>query len=113
MLRGEVMNTMTTTPAVAPASNNVTSALRALAGVTDPARAARAASVTVEGVKLSLNGATLVGVTARTGEGGKYNTRIVFAPRRGFHCTCPDVAKRGVACKHVAALAARVGEMIG
>jgi uncharacterized Zn finger protein len=109
MLRGEVMNTMTT---VAPAST-VTAALRALAGVTDPARAARAATVTVEGVKLSLNGATLVGVTARTGEGSKYATRISFAPRRGFHCTCPDVAKRGVACKHVAALAARVGEMIG
>lgn len=110
MLRGEVMNTMTTTPTT---PSTVTAALRALAGVTDPARAARAATVTVEGVKLSLNGATLVGVTARTGEGGKYNTRIVFAPRRGFHCTCPDVAKRGVACKHVAALAARVGEMIG
>ena len=109
MLRGEVMNTMTT---VAPAST-VTAALRALAGVTDPARAARAATVTVEGVKLSLSGTTLTGVTARTGEGGKYSTRISFAPRRGFHCTCPDVAKRGVACKHVAALAARVGEMIG
>jgi len=105
------MNTMTT--AVAPAASTVADALRALAGVTDPARMARAASVEVGSVKLSLAGATLVGVTARTGEGGKYATRIVFGPRRGFHCTCPDVAKRGVACKHVAALAARVGEMIG
>lgn len=111
MLRGEVMNTMTTA-STTPAST-VTAALRALAGVTDPARTARAASVTVEGVKLSLNGATLVGVTARTGEGSKYATRIVFAPRRGFHCTCPDATQRKVACKHVAALAARVGEMIG
>lgn len=95
------MNTVT--------ANTVTAALAALAAVTDPARAARAATVEVESVKLSISGATLVGVTARTGEGGKYNTRIVFAPRRGFHCSCPDAAKR-VVCKHVAALAARVGD---
>jgi len=105
------MNTMTT--AVAPAASTVSAALRALAGVTDPARAVRAATVTVESVKLSLNGATLNGVTARTGEGGKYATRITLGPRRGFHCTCPDCTQRKVACKHVAALAARVGEMIG
>jgi hypothetical protein len=106
------MNTMTTTPAASTVSA-VSAALRALAGVTDPARAVRAATVTVESLKLSLNGATITGVSARTGEGGKYATRIVFAPRRGFHCTCPDFQQRKVACKHVAALAARVGEMIG
>ena len=95
---------MTTT---APAANNVTAALAALVRVMDPARAARAATVEVEGLKLSLSGATLVGITARTGEGGKYATRITLAPRRGFHCSCPD-AKRRAACKHVSALAARL-----
>ena len=103
------MTTMTTTPAAAPST--VTSALNALVRVMDPARAARAATVEVEGVKLSLNGATLVGITARTGEGGKYATRITLAPRRGFHCTCPD-AKRKVACKHVSAVAARLAGMV-
>lgn len=100
---------MTTT---APAANNVTAALAALVRVMDPARAARAGSVEVEGVKLSLNGTTLTGVTARTGEGGKYNTRIVFAPRRAVACTCPDATQRKVACKHVSALAARLAGMV-
>ena len=103
------MTTMTTTPAAAPST--VTSALNALVRVMDPARAARAATVEVEGVKLSLSGATLVGITARTGEGGKYATRITLAPRRGFHCSCPD-AKRRVACKHVSAVAARLAGMV-
>ena len=105
------MTTMTTTPAASTAST-VTAALAALVRVMDPARAVRAATVTVESVKLSLSGATLNGVTARTGEGGKYNTRISFAPRRGFHCTCPDFQQRKVACKHVAALAARLAGMV-
>lgn len=103
------MTTTSTTPAAA--SNNVTSALAALVRVMDPARAARAGSVEVEGLKLSLAGATLTGVSARTGEGGKYATRITLAPRRGFHCSCPD-AKRKVACKHVSALAARLAGMV-
>ena len=101
------MTTMTTTPAASAALN----ALNALVRVMDPARAQRAASVEVEGLKLSLNGSVLVGVTARTGEGGKYATRISFAPR-GFHCTCPDATQRKVACKHVSALAARLAGMV-
>jgi uncharacterized Zn finger protein len=104
------MNTTTTTAAAA--ANNVTAALRALVAVTDPTRAARAGAVAVEGVKLSLSGATITGVTARTGEGGKYTTRIVLAPRRGFHCTCPDCTQRRVACKHVAALAAQLATLV-
>ena len=103
------MNTTTTTAAPA---NTITAALAALAGVTDPSRAARAGAVAVSDVKLSLNGATITGVTARTGEGGKYATRITIAPRRGFHCTCPDSTQRKVACKHVSALAAHLAGMV-
>lgn len=99
------MTTMTTT-------STVSAALNALVRVMDPARAARAGTVEVEGLKLSLKGATLNGVSARTGEGGKYATRIVIAPRRGFHCTCPDATQRKVACKHVSALAARLAGMV-
>jgi uncharacterized Zn finger protein len=103
------MTTLTTTPA---AASTVSAALAALVRVMDPARAQRAASVEVEGLKLSLNGATLNGVSARTGEGGKYNTRIVFAPRRSVACSCPDATQRKVACKHVSALAARLAGMV-
>jgi uncharacterized Zn finger protein len=102
------MTTMTTTPA----ASTVADALSALARVMDPARAQRAASVEVEGLKLSLNGATLTGVTARTGEGGKYATRITLGPRRSVACSCPDATQRKVACKHVAALAARLAGMV-
>jgi len=105
------MTTMTTTPAASTVST-VADALNALVRVMDPARAQRAASVEVESVKLSLNGATLTGVTARTGEGGKYATRITLAPRRSVACSCPDATQRKVACKHVSALAARLAGMV-
>lgn len=42
--------------------------------------------------------------TAVTGTNG-YKTRIVFQPKQGFNCTCPDLQQRRAACKHVAALA--------
>lgn len=100
------MNTSTT------AANTIVASLTALAAVTDPARAARAGTVEVEGVKLSLAGSSITGVTARTGEGGKYATRITLAPRRGFNCTCPDATQRRVACKHVSALAARLATLV-
>lgn len=92
--------------------NTITTTVAALAAVTTAARAARAAEVSVVDVKIALNGAEITGFTARTGEGGKYATRLTLAPRRGFHCTCPDLQQRRTACKHVAALATRVTTLV-
>ncbi len=72
-------------------------------------RAQRAPNVPVSNVKLTTStlpdgSGVPTAVTATTGDGG-YKTRIVFQPKQGFNCTCPDLQKRRAACKHVAALA--------
>lgn len=92
--------------------NTITTTVAALAEIVAPARAARAAAVSVLEVKIKLEGSEITGFTARTGEGGKYATRLTLSPRRGFHCTCPDLQQRRVACKHVVALATRVTTLV-
>lgn len=72
-------------------------------------RARRAPDVSVTNVAIQTGTQSGVGVvvqvTANTGDFGQYNTRITFTPKAGYKCSCPDLAKRHVACKHVAALA--------
>jgi len=92
--------------------NNINEALAALATATNPARAARAATVPVTGLKLATFDGTIVEASAFTGENGKYATRISFMPRRAVRCTCPDCVNRKVVCKHVAALATAVAALV-
>ena len=91
---------------------NLTAALTALATATNPARAARAATVAVTSFKLATFDGEIVEASAFTGEGGKYATRVTFMPRRGVNCTCPDATQRRVPCKHVAAVAAHLAAMV-
>jgi hypothetical protein len=73
-------------------------------------RAQRAPNVKVNTVAIKTtvlpNGSgTPTQVSAKTGDQGQYDTRINLSPKQGFHCTCPDLQQRRLACKHVAALA--------
>ena len=65
----------------------------------------KVANVTIQTRSLPGNIGEVVQVTAQTGDAGQYNTRVTFAPKNGFRCTCPDLERRHQACKHVAALA--------
>lgn len=91
---------------------NLNDALTALATATNPARAARAATVPVSGLKLATFDGAIVEVTAFTGENGKYATRISFLPRRAVACTCADATQRKVPCKHTAAVAAQLAALV-
>jgi hypothetical protein len=89
------------------ASTKVLDRLEALVHVS---RAAKAPDVKVTDVKVrTLRTSNEVGavshVTAKTGDTAQYGTRITFTPKAGFNCTCPDLEKRRLPCKHVAALA--------
>lgn len=92
--------------------NTAATALAALAALATPARLSRAAEVAVDRVNLTLASGELRSVTAATGEGGKYTTRITLAPARGFRCSCPDAEHRKAVCKHTLALAARLAAMV-
>lgn len=93
-------------------NKTITEALTALVRVMDPARAARAESVTVTNVEFHHAGRTLVAITGTTGAGDRvYATRITLGPKRGFSCNCPDCVGRGVACKHVSALAGHLASV--
>lgn len=89
--------------------NEANSLLDRLEKAVPASRAQRAPNVPVSNVKLTTitlpdgSGVPTV-VTATTGDGG-YKTRIMFQPKQGFNCTCPDLQNRRAACKHVAALA--------
>lgn len=91
--------------------NKIADALKDLARITDPARAARANTVQVTNLHLDVTGASVTGCTAVTGDAG-YCTRIKFWPRRAVSCTCPDATQRKVACKHVAALASKLADLV-
>jgi hypothetical protein len=92
--------------------NATAAALAALTALATPARLARATEVQVDRVSLTLASNELRSVTAATGEGGKYTTRITLAPARGFRCSCPDAGHRKLVCKHALALAARLAAMV-
>jgi len=92
--------------------NTAAAAVSALTTLATTARLARATEVQVDAVKLILDGTTLRGVSAATGEGGKYATRITLAPVRGFKCSCPDAEHRKAVCKHTLALAAKLAALV-
>lgn len=87
-----------------------TKVLDRLEALVHVSRAAKAPDVKVTDVVIKTetlpgNVGVVTQVTAKTGDLAQYNTRITLSPRPGFKCTCPDLEKRHMACKHVAALA--------